>query len=129
MNRARRRSYRPARPNGETGFLLIEVIMAVLLMSVVIVGLLTAGILSGTLLRMSRTDSMSYAAAQQQMEELLAAGFAELATGEAVRNGLDLTWEVTGTAPKKVVMRVWRPNSRGVLVPDTFVNYMADWGS
>lgn len=108
---------------------MIEVIMAVLLMSTVIVGLVTAGILSGTLLRMSRTDSMSYAAAQQQMEELLAAGFAELATGETERNGLALTWEVTGTAPKKVLMIVRRPNSRGVLVSDTFVNYMADWGS
>ncbi len=129
MNRARRKSHRPARPNEETGFLLIEVIMAVLLMSVVIVGLLTAGILAGTLLRVSRMDSLVYGAAQQQMEELLAAGYAELATGKEVRNGLDLEWEVTGTAPKKVVMSVWRPNSRGVLVPDTFVNYMADWGS
>lgn len=101
--------------------------MSVLLMSVVIVGLMTAGILAASQLRMSRTDSLAYSAAQQQMEELLAAGFAELNSGEAVRNGLDLSWTVVGTAPKKVLMIVLRPNSRGVIVPDTFVNYVADW--
>ncbi len=129
MNRALRKSRRPVRPREDAGFLLVEVVMAVLLMSVVIIGLLSAGILSGTLLRMSRMDTMVYGAAQQQMEEMLAAGFAELASGEAVRNGLGLSWTVVGTAPKKVVMIVQRPNARGVLVPDTFILHVADWGS
>ncbi len=48
---------------------------------------------------------------------------------DAVKNGLDISWTVVGTAPKKVLMIVYRPNSRAVIVPDTFVNYVADWGS
>ena len=103
--------------------------MAILLMSTVIVGLVSAGILAGTQIRMSRTDSMAYSAAQQQMEALLAEGFVELTSGEAVRNGLQLSWTVVGTAPKRVLMIVQRPNSRGVIVADTFINHVADWGS
>jgi len=120
---------RLAQSNNESGFLLIEVVMAVLLMSVVIVGLVGAGILSGTQLRMSRTDLRVYEAAQQQMEELVATGFAAVMPGTAVKNGLDLKWTVAGTDPKKIILIVQRPNSRGTMVPDTFVNYLTDWGT
>jgi prepilin-type N-terminal cleavage/methylation domain-containing protein len=110
-----------------SGLSMVEVLVALVIFSVVIVGLTSAGIVAGAQLRMSRTDVRVWTAAHYQLEKVTAAGYDGVSAGTDTVQGYPVSWDVQGTDPKKVILTVQAKNSAGVVVPDTFVTYLADW--
>ncbi len=110
-----------------TGFSLIEVVVALVVFTAAVLALSTSGLLAGRQIQMGRVDSRVWTAAQSQMERIKAQGYDNVTAGSATVQGYPMSWTVLGTDPKKVTLAVQVTDWRGVVVPDTFVTYLADW--
>ncbi|MFQ5689515.1 MAG: prepilin-type N-terminal cleavage/methylation domain-containing protein [Gemmatimonadota bacterium] len=116
-----------ARRVGETGFTIIEILVALTILSVAIMSLITASTLATRQMKMSKADTKVWMAVQSELETLTAQGYDNVTAGSATVQGYPMTWTVSGTDPKKVTLIVQRKDWRQAVVPDTFVTYLSDW--
>ena len=119
----------PEKRRDDRGASLIEVLVSVMILSLAVTGLSGAGILAGTQLRVSRSDMRVYKAAQSQMELLTSMDYDSLTNGSAEVDGYPVVWTVEGSGPKKLTMVIEREGIHREAVADTFVTYLASWGS
>ena len=114
------------RLNDERGASLIELMVAVMMLSVALLGLAAAAGVAAQQLHNGRTDMHHWAAAQQQIEELVRMGYDSVNTASSVVQGYPMSWTVSGTNPKKVIFTLERTNLSAQTVQDTTVLYFAD---
>lgn len=111
----------------ESGASLIEVLVSLLVFATGLLGLTSAGITTADLDRAGWTDSRVWAAVHHQLDSLSTVGYDNLTAGEGTVLGFPVVWDVKGNDPKKIILVTMAPNSKGVVVPDTFVTYVANW--
>ena len=114
------------RLDDERGVSLVELLVAVMILSVALLGLAAASGAALQQLHIARTDMHHWAAAQQQIEELVRMGYESVATNSSVVQGYPMSWTVSGTNPKKVIFTLERTNLSYQTVQDTTVLYFAD---
>lgn len=110
-----------------SGISMVEVLVSLLIFSVVVIGLSAAGVIAADSIRASRSDTQMAAAVHYQFDVLKAQGYDNLAAGSDTVHGIPMSWEIQGGAPKRIILTVKTIDRKGVLVPDTFVTYLADW--
>ncbi len=108
------------------GVSLIEVLVGMIILSVSLLSLASAGAVGARHLYLSRVDMRRWAALQEQVETLRRSGYSGVTTDSAVVQGFPISWTVTGTDPKKVVLLLERTNVASQIVQDTLVLYFAD---
>ncbi len=112
---------------GQGGVSIVEVLVSILIFATAILALTTAGVIAGKQLRMSRADVRLWSAVHYRLEALIAQGYDNVAAGSDTVLGYPMSWDVQGTEPKRIILTVQAPTSRGAANPDTFVTYLADW--
>lgn len=108
------------------GMSMIEILVGMIILSVSLLSLAGAGAVGARHLYLSRTDMHRWAALQEQVETLRQSGYSGVTTDSAVVQGYPISWTVTGTDPKKVVLLLERTNVASQIVQDTLVLYFAD---
>jgi hypothetical protein len=106
---------------------LIEVLVSLLVFVIAVLGLTSAGIIAAEQDRMGWTDSRLWTAVHHQLDSLSTVGYENVTAGADTVLGFTMVWDIQGTDPKKIILETLAPNSKGVMVPDTFVTYLADW--
>ncbi len=117
---------RVERLSGREGVSLVEILVGVVILAVALLGLAAAGGVAARQVYMGRVDMGRWAALQEQLESLVAQGYDSVETGSANVQGYPMTWEVTGTNPKQVIVVMQRENFQRQTVYDTLVTYLAD---
>lgn len=90
----------------ESGVALVEVLVAIIMLAGVLLSLAAATGHAARQLYYSSRDMDMWSALQSQVDSLQAAGFKDVSNGAATVDGYNVTWTVTGTDPKKVVVNV-----------------------
>ena len=108
------------------GVSLVEILIGVVILSVALIGLAAAGSVAARQVYAGRQDMGRWAAIQEQLESLVALGYDSVTAGSNTVQGYPMTWTVTGTNPKQIIVLMERENYRGETVQDTFITYMAD---
>ncbi len=113
----------------EAGVSIVEVLIALLVFTI---GALAAS--QNTLSARQQTKAAEImteaaAAAHYQMETLRSLPLDSLDSGADTVWGFPISWTVSGTAPKVLVLTVARSTILGGMSVDTFVTYAADMGS
>ena len=109
----------------QRGISLVEIIVALIILSGTLLSLAGATGLASRQLLSGRTDLNAWAASQSQAENLMARDFDTISSGSATVHGFPMTWTVSGTNPKKVLLHMDWTNRRGLVVTDTVVLYRA----
>ncbi len=107
------------------GLSLVEIIVALMILSGALLSLAGAAGLAARHLHSGRVDLNAWAASQSQAEDLMSQSFATISSGSATVHGHAMTWTVSGTNPKKVLLEMDWTNGRGLVVTDTVVLYRA----
>ena len=107
----------------ESGFTIIEVIIAITMLSVGLLGML--GATASTIRLLGESDRMATAAFQatQQLERLEALACDAAAGGTDTQQGVDLTWTVGGAVTDRtraITLTATYPMGRGRVRTDTF---------
>ncbi len=108
------------------GISLVEILVALTILSGTLLGLAGAAGLASRQLLSGRTDLNAWAASQSQAEDLMSRDFDTISSGSATVHGYPMTWTVSGTNPKKVLLQMDWTNGRGLVVTDTVVLYRAE---
>ncbi len=112
----------------EAGVSIVEVLFALLVFSV---GTLAAAQHTLAARQQARAGEMvteAAAAVQYQMETLRSLPYDSLDSDSETVWGFPISWTVSGTAPKVVVLTIERPSVLGGMRVDTFVTHVADMG-
>ena len=115
-----------------SGISIVEVMVAIVILTIMAGGLVSFSLVADRQLRMGRQDDRMYAAVQEQMEAIAAAGYDSLSADSSQVLGFKMRWEVQGSdpAPKRVLLMVETENWGRAAVTDTFVTSLAkDGGS
>jgi prepilin-type N-terminal cleavage/methylation domain-containing protein len=107
------------------GVSLVEILVALTILSGALLSLAGATGLASRQVLSGRTDLNAWAASQSQAEDLMARGFDTISSGSATVHGFPMTWTVSGTNPKKVLLEVDWTNRSGRAATDTVVLYRA----
>ena len=107
------------------GVSLVEILVALTILSGTLLSLASAAGLASRQLLSGRTDLNAWAASQSQAEDLMSRDFDTISSGSATVHGYPMTWTVSGTNPKKVLLEVGWTNRSGRAVTDTLVLYRA----
>ncbi len=110
----------------ERGVSLVEILIGVVILAVALVALSAAGGVAARQVYAGRQDMGRWSAMQQQLESLVAPGYDSVSSGSNVVQGYPMTWTVSGTNPKQIMLLMERENYSGVTVQDTFFTYIAD---
>lgn len=105
------------------GFTLVEVITAVVLLGIGILGLAAAVGAIASLMHASYLDTQLRAKGQSQMERLLAAGYARVASGELAEGPYLTKWSVSDGALREIRLVVEHRIGSNVAA-DTFVTLL-----
>ncbi len=108
------------------GISIVELVCALFVFSVALIGLTSAGVIAGGNIRAGAADVRAAMAVRYQMEQLTRQGYDSLTAGSDTVQGLAMSWDVTGTNPKRLILVVQRNDGSGGARPDTFVTYVAD---
>ncbi len=113
----------------EAGVSIVEVLIALIVFTV---GALAAA--QHTLVARQQANAgeiitEAAAAAQYQMETLRSLSPDDLVSDSDTVWGFPISWTVSGTAPKVVVLAIERRSVLGGMTVDTFVTYAADIGN
>lgn len=115
------------RARGDDGFTMVEILVANVLLWGALLGLAGAGVLAATQVRQGKENVKTALVAQEAMEALYAEEADDIMSGSDSIQGTYVTWTVTGTTMKKIVLVVEHTLSNGGIRPDTFVTYLNDW--
>ena len=110
----------------EGGVSLVEVMIGIIILAVALLGLAAAGGVAARQVQSGRQDMSRWAAIQEQFEWIVAQGYDNVTDSSSVVQGYPMTWTVTGTDPKKVILLMTRENFQGTTVQDTFITYLAN---
>lgn len=88
------------------GFSIIEVIVAIVLFTFAILGMTTTSNFVSRQMQIARRDMRMAFAAQQKIEELISRGYANVTGGSGTVDGFPMSWWVSGTSPKVLVLVV-----------------------
>lgn len=110
------------------GISLIEMVASLAVLGVLIAGLAGLVLIGNRQLNYGDADSSTWSAVQHKLEELRAQGHDNLANGNETVNGVELRWEVSGSAPKKIVLIAKPPPGAASARPDTFVTLVSREG-
>lgn len=104
------------------GFVLVEVLVAIIILGATLLSLSAASALAYRQISYGLRDADWSAAVQQQLEELTGDGYRNVTSGSGAIYGYPMTWTVTGTDPKTVTLEVTRTLRSGqVVVVDTLL--------
>lgn len=120
-----RRGSAGCRWRGAEGIGLVEVLVAMVLLTVGILAVASFATTSSRDMNLGRRDLHMWSAVQQKLEELSAEGHASVASGSDTVAGHAITWTVSGTNPKKVILTVISGPRWSLPRPDSFVLYVA----
>lgn len=102
-----------SRVGSERGVTLVETLVMIIITSVALLSLAASMGYAYRNLGHSRIDMNAYAAAQAQMETLVNVHYDSIAPGSNTMNGYSLTWTVSGTDPKTLLLDLHYTNRSG----------------
>ena len=106
------------------GVSVVEVLVALIVFTTGTLAVIQHTLTARQLARTGETITEAAAAAQYQMETLRSLPYDSLASDSDTVWGFPLSWTVSGTTPKVVVLAVERPSVLGGITVDTFVTYV-----
>ncbi len=113
----------------EAGVSIVEVLFALLVFSIGGLAAAQHTLVARQQARAGEIITEAAAAAQYQMETLRSLPHDSLDSDSDTVWGFPISWTVSGTAPKVVVLTIERPSVLGGMTVDTFVTYAADIGN
>ena len=114
---------RTARVRSERGITLVETLVMIIITSVTLLSLAAAMGYAYRNLGHSRMDMNAYAATQAQLETLVNVHYDSIASGSSSINGYSLSWTVTGTDPKMLLLDLYYTNRSGYAATERSVLY------
>ena len=102
-----------ARVRSERGITLVETLVMIIITSVTLLSLAAAMGYAYRNLGHSRMDMNAYAATQAKLETLVNVHYDSIASGSSSINGYSLSWTVTGTDPKMLLLDLYYTNRSG----------------
>lgn len=121
---AKPRLAKPRRVRDERGVALVEVMVAMVLLTTVLLSLAAATGHAARQMAFSRRDMDVWSALQSQAESLMAVGYSNVTSGSATVRGYPVTWTVSGTDPKQVMVQVTYPLFQGGSATQSFPIYL-----
>lgn len=112
------------RVRGQAGFSITELLMSVIIISVGVVGFASAVGLASTELWIGRRDTEVSMLVTDQLEEIKALDYSAVVPGSKTAGDYQLTWDVQGNNPKKVVLVATYASHNDGLLVDTLVTYI-----
>ena len=113
----------------EAGVSIVEVMIALLVFSIGALAVAQQTIAARQQAKAGEIITEAAAAGQYHMETLHSLPHDSLDSGSGTVWGFPMSWTVSGTAPKVVVLTIDRPSVLGGMAVDTFVTYAADMGN
>ena len=111
------------------GVSVVEVLVALVVFTIGALAAVQHMLTARQLAKAGEIITEAAAAAQYQMETLRSLPYDSVASDSETVWGFPLTWTVSGTSPKVVVLTVERPSVLGGVTVDTFVTYTANLGN
>ena len=87
---------------------MMELIVTLLIFSITVLGLEAAAVYTSRLLQVSHTQTDGFVAVQWQAETLRNQGYEAVQSGSAPVMGYQMSWDVRGANPKRVVLTARR---------------------
>ncbi len=113
----------------EAGVSIVEVMIALLVFSIGALAVTQNTLAARQQAKAGEIITEAAAAGQYHMETLRSLPRDSLDSGSDTVWGFPISWTVSGTAPKVVVLTVDRPSVLGGMTVDTLVTYAADMGN
>ncbi len=113
----------------EAGVSIVEVLIALIVFTVGALAAAQHTLAARQQAKAGEIITEAAAAAQYQMETLRSLPPDSLESGADTVWGFPISWTVSGTAPKVVVLAIERRSVLGGLTVDTLVTYAADMGN
>jgi prepilin-type N-terminal cleavage/methylation domain-containing protein len=110
----------------ELGFSMTELLVTVMIFSAALLGLGLTGVHTSHLLQVTDTHADGFVALQWQAETLRNQGYDAVQGGSAPVMGYDVSWDVRGTNPKRLVLTARRDAAqRRRSMVDSLVIYLS----
>ncbi len=109
----------------QAGISILEVLVSLIVFTVGALAAVQQSLIARQQARVGEYVTEAAAAAQYQMETLRSLPYDSLGSGSGTVWGFPLTWTISDTIPKVVILTVERPTVLGRLTVDTFVTYAA----
>ena len=109
----------------QAGVSILEVLISLIVFTVGALAAVQQSLIARQQARVGEYVTEAAAAAQYQMETLRSLPYDSLGSGGRTVWGFPLTWTISDTIPKVVVLTVERPTVLGGVTVDTFVTYAA----
>ncbi len=116
-------STRASASGPQAGISLVEVLVAMIIFTVGVLAAVQQMLTARQQARAAELLTEASAAAQYQMETLRSLPYDSVVSASDTVWGFPLTWTVSGTDPKVVLLTVQRPSVLGGVTVDTFVTY------
>ena len=113
----------------EAGVSIVEVLFALLVFTIGTLAAAQHTLAARQQARAGEMISEAAAAVHYQMETLRSLPYDSLDSDSHTVWGFPISWTVSGTAPKVVVLTIERPSVLGGMRVDTFVTHVADMGN
>jgi len=113
-----------SRVQGQTGFTVVELLISVIIISIGVVGFATAVGLMATELWIGKRDTEVSMAVAGQAEYLKSIPYDSVQSGSRTEGQYQLSWNVQGSSPKKVILEAIYARRRGGQLADTVVIYI-----
>ena len=110
----------------EAGVSIVEVLIALLVFTIGALAAAQHTLVARQQAKAGEIITEAAAAAQYQMETLRSLPYDSVDSDSDTVWGFPISWTVSGTAPKVVVLAIERPSVLGGMTVDTFVTYAAD---
>jgi prepilin-type N-terminal cleavage/methylation domain-containing protein len=108
----------------ESGFTITELLISVLILAIGVVGFVTAVGLVSAELQIGKRDTEVALLIADQAEAIKALPYDSIQPGTRTEGTYELSWDVRGVEPKKVVLWAAYPRRRGGTMADTVVLYV-----
>ena len=129
MSKRIRISTRTRTSGPRAGVSVVEVLVALVVFTVGALAAVQHMLTARQQARAGEIITEAAAAAQYQMETLRSLPYDSVASDSDTVWGFPISWAVSGTDPKVVVLAVERPSVLGGVTVDTFVTYAANLGN
>lgn len=117
-------SFAMSKPQGRSGFTITELLISVVIIAIGVVGFVTAVGLVSTELRIGKRDTEVAMAVSDQAEQIKSMPYDSIQPGSRMEGDYQLSWDVEGADPKKVILTATFPRLKGGTLADTVVLYV-----